>query len=141
MAKRRVIIAAGLFLVAAGLGGYVLWRPEAASPIIGVVRITEIRMAPEVGGQLATIKVHKGDRVHAGDVVAELSALELTASAAQARAALDAATASRNNVYAGVRAEEIASLAAGIAKAKATLEYAQAQLIRTASLAHSNNAA
>ena len=30
-----------------------LWRPEAASPIVGVVRATEIRMAPEVGGQLA----------------------------------------------------------------------------------------
>ena len=141
MAKRPVIVAAGLLLVAAALGGYELWRPEAASPIIGVVRITEIRMAPEVGGQLATIKVHKGDRVHAGDVVAALSALELTASVAQARAALDAATAARNNVYAGVRAEEIASLAAGIAKAKATLEYAQAQLIRTTALARSNNAA
>ena len=115
--------------------------PRRTPPIIGVVRITEIRVAPEVGGQLAAIKVRKGDRVHAGDVVAELSALELTASVAQAKAALDSATASRNNVYAGVRAEEIASLAAGIAKAKATLEYAQVQLVRTATLARSNNAA
>jgi HlyD family secretion protein len=73
-------------------------------------------------------------------VVAELSALELTASVAQARAALDAATASRDHVYAGVRAEEIAALAAGIAKAKAKLEYAQAQLARTAALAQSNTA-
>ena len=141
MAKRPAIIAVGLVLVAVGLGVNVLWRPEGTPPIIGVVRMTEIRVAPEVGGQLAAIKVHKGDRVHAGDVVAELSALELTASVAQARAALDAATASRNNVYAGVRAEEIASLAAGVAKAKATLEYAQVQLIRTATLARSNNAA
>ena len=30
-------------------------------PIVGVVRATEIRIAPEVGGQLAAIKVHKGD--------------------------------------------------------------------------------
>jgi len=118
----------------------VLWRAGAAPPIVGVVRITEIRVAPEVGGQLAAINVHKGDRVRAGDVVAELSALELTASAAQARAALDAATASRDNVYAGVRAEEVDALAAGIAKAKAKLEYAQAQLTRTASLAQSDTA-
>jgi HlyD family secretion protein len=137
MAKRLVIIAAGL-AVAAGLGGYLLWRSEAAPPIAGVVRITQIRVAPEVGGQLAAIKVRKGDRVRAGDVVAELSALELTASVAQARAALGAATASRDHVYAGVRAEEIAALAAGIAKAKAKLEYAQAQLTRTAVLARTD---
>ena len=140
MPKRPVITAVGLVLVATGLGGYVLWRAGAAPPIVGVVRITEIRVAPEVGGQLAAINVHKGDRVRAGDVVAELSALELTASAAQARAALDAATASRDNVYAGVRAEEVDTLAAGIAKAKAKLEYAQAQLTRTASLAQSDTA-
>jgi HlyD family secretion protein len=84
--------------------------------------------------------VRKGDRVHAGDVVAELSAIELTASVGQARAALDAAVASRDNVYAGVRAEEVASLAASIAKAKSKLEYAQAQLDRTSALAQGANA-
>jgi len=141
MAKRSVTIAAvGRILVAAGVGGYMLHRSEAEPPIVGVVRITEIRVAPEVGGQLAAIKVRKGDRVRAGDEVAELSALELTASVGQARAALDAATASRDNVYAGVRAEEIASYAAAIAKAKAKLEYAQAQLTRTATLAQRDNA-
>ena len=140
MAKRPAIIAVGLVLAAAGLGGYVLSLSEATQPIVGVVRITEIRMAPEVGGQLAAINVRKGDRVRAGDVVAELSALELTASVAQARAALDAATASRDHVYAGVRAEEVDALAAGIAKAKAKFEYAQAQLTRTASLAQSDTA-
>src|SRR5712671_2901257 len=136
MASRAAVgIALGLIVVAAGVGGYVLWRRADVSPIVGIVRATEIRVAPEVGGQLAAIKVKKGDRVHAGDVVAELSALELTASVAQARAALAAASASRDHVYAGVRAEEIAALAAGIAKAKARLEYVEAQLIRTTTLA------
>ena len=79
--------------------------------------------------------MQKGARVRAGDVVAELSALELTASVAQARAALAAATADRDHVYAGVRAEEIAGLAAGIAKAKSKLEYVEAQLARVAYLA------
>jgi HlyD family secretion protein len=141
MPKKSAIIALGLVLAVAGLGVDVLWRSKETPPIAGVVRITEIRVAPEVGGQLASIKVHKGDRVHAGDVVAELSALELTASVGQAKAALDAATASRDHVYAGVRAEEIAALVAAIAKAKAALDYAQAQLVRTAALARSNNAA
>jgi HlyD family secretion protein len=141
MAKRGVIIAVGLAFAAAGFAVDVLWRSEGTPPIVGIVRITEIRVAPEVGGQLAAINVRKGDRVRAGDVVAELSALELTASVIQAKAALDAATASRDHVYAGVRAEEIAALAAGIAKAKAALDYARAQLTRTAALVRSNNAA
>jgi HlyD family secretion protein len=134
------VVALGLIVVAAGVGGYWLSRPESTPPIIGVVRTTEVRIAPEVGGQLAAIKVHKGDTVRAGDIVAELSAIELTASVGQARAALAAATADRNNVYAGVRAEQIASLAAEIAKAKSRLEYAQQQLSRTDYLARSETA-
>jgi len=129
------IIALGLLLAAAGAGGYLLWPPGQAASVVGVVRATEIRVAPEVGGQLAAIKVQKGDRVRAGDVVAELSALELTASVAQARAVLAAATADRDHVYAGVRDEEIASLAAEIAKAKSRLAYVDAQLTRTSTLA------
>jgi len=133
--RHRRIIVLGLLLVAAGAGAYVLWRPGQSAPVVGVVRATEIRVAPEVGGQLAAIKVQKGARVRAGDVVAELSALELTASVAQARAALAAATADRDHVYAGVRAEEIAARAAEISKAKSRLTYAEAQLARVAYLA------
>jgi HlyD family secretion protein len=134
LASGRIIVA-GIVLVAAGVGGYLLLRPAPFAPIAGVVRATEIRLAPEVGGQLATIKVAKGARVRAGDVVAELSALELTAAVAQSRAALEAATADRNNIYAGVRAEQIATLAAEIAKAKSKLTYVDAQLVRVSTLA------
>jgi HlyD family secretion protein len=134
------IIALGLIVVAAGVGGYWLSRPESTPPIVGVVRATEVRIAPEVSGQLTAIKVRKGDRVKGGEIVAELSAIELTASVGQARAALAAATADRNNVYAGVRAEQVASLKAEIAKAKSRLEYAEQQLSRTDTLARSDNA-
>ena len=132
------IIALGVLLAAAGAGGYLLWPPGQTASVVGVVRATEIRVAPEVGGQLAVIKVQKGDRVRTGDVVAELSALELTASVGQARAALAAATADRDHVYAGVRDEEIAGLAAEIAKAKSRLAYMDAQLTRTSILARSD---
>ena len=138
--KQRGAIAGALFVVlglagAAGVGGYRLWGSANSPPVVGVVRVTEIRLAPEVGGQLAAIKVQKGALVSAGDVVAELSALELTAAVGQARAALAEAVASRDHVYAGVRDEEIASLAAEIAKSKARLEYKQMQLTRTSELA------
>src|SRR6266516_2356858 len=142
MASRRParIIALGVLLVAAGVGGYFLWRPGPAPSVVGVVRTTEVRVAPEVGGQLAAIKVHKGDRVHAGDVVAELSALELSAAVVQARAALAAASAQRDHVYAGVRAEETAALASAIDKAKSGLDYAQRELARKAQLVPVNAA-
>jgi HlyD family secretion protein len=58
----------------------------------------------------------------------------------QARAAVDAATASRDNVYAGVRAEQIAALAAEVAKAKSKLTYLEAQLVRVSTLARGDNA-
>ena len=44
------IVALGLVVVAAGVGGYWLSRPEPTPPIVGVVRTTEVRIAPEVGG-------------------------------------------------------------------------------------------
>jgi HlyD family secretion protein len=139
VADRRILVL-GVVLIAACAGGYLLWRPGPAASISGVVRATEVRVAPEVGGQLVAVKVSKGDTVRSGDVVAELSAIELTAAVAQARAALDAAIANRNNVYAGVRAEQVAALAAEIAKAKSRLEYAEQQLSRTSTLARSDSA-
>jgi HlyD family secretion protein len=142
MSSRRParIIALGVLLVAAGVGGYFLWRPGPARSVVGVVRTTEVRVAPEVGGQLVTIKVQKGDLIRAGDVVAQLSAIELSAAVVQARAALDAASAQRDHVYAGTRAEEVASLASAIDKAKSGLDYAQSELARKAQLVPSDAA-
>ena len=110
-------------------------RSGSPATIVGVVRTTEVRVEPEVNSELVSIAVKKGAHVHAGDVLARLSAVELTAQADQARAALASATASRDNVYAGVRREQINSLKAAIAKAGARLDYVQAQLKRTSTLA------
>src|SRR5712672_2056731 len=133
-ASRAAIVAIALVLVA-GVLITSMRRPDSSAAIVGVVRTTEVRVEPEVNGQLMSITVEKGNQVRAGDVLAKLSAVELTAQADQARAALASATASRNNVYAGVRQEQIASLKAEIAKASARLEYVQAQLTRTSTLA------
>jgi HlyD family secretion protein len=138
MASRIVVLL--LIVVAAAAGAYWLSRPEPTPQIVGVVRATEVRIAPEVSGLLTAIKVRKGDHVRGGEIVAELSAIEVTASVGQARAALDSATADRNNVYSGVRAEQVASLKSEIAKAKARLDYAEQQLSRTDTLARSDNA-
>jgi multidrug resistance efflux pump len=133
-AKRAVMVAIPLVLVA-GVLIYSARRSGSPVAIVGVVRATEVRVEPEVNGQLMSIAVEKGARVHAGDVLAKLSAVELTAEADQARAALASAVATRNNVYAGVRREQVDSLKAAIAKAGARLDYVQAQLTRTSTLA------
>jgi HlyD family secretion protein len=137
--RRRAVVAIMLAALA-GPAIYVIVRSKPVPPIVGIVRATEIRVAPEVGGQLAAIRVQRGAQVRAGDVLAELRAPELAAAVTQARAALDAATASRNNVHAGTRAEELASLAAEIPKAQARLDYAEAQLKRTSQLARDDYA-
>jgi HlyD family secretion protein len=134
VAKRAAIAAIALVLVA-GVLIYSARRSGSAPAIVGVVRATEVRVEPEVNGQLVSIEVEKGAHVHAGDILARLSAVELTAQADQARAALASTTANRNNVYVGVRREQVDSLKAGIAKGSARLEYVQAQLTRTSTLA------
>jgi multidrug resistance efflux pump len=132
---RRTTIVAIAFVLAAGALFYAMRGPGSSPTIVGVVRATEVRVEPEVNGQLVAIAVAKGARVKAGDVLARLSAVELTAQADQARAALAAAIASRNNIYAGVRREQVDSLKAAISKAGARLDYVQAQLTRTSTLA------
>jgi multidrug resistance efflux pump len=133
-ARRAAIVAIALVVVA-GVLITSLRRSESAATIVGVVRATEVRVEPEVNGQLMSIAVGKGAQVRSGDVLARLSAVELTAQADQARAALASATANRNNVYAGVRREQVDSLKAAIAKAGARFDYVQAQLTRTSTLA------
>src|ERR1700689_4328445 len=132
VAKRAAI--AALVLIA-GVLIYSARRSGSAPAIVGVVRATEVRVEPEVNGQLVSIAVEKGAHVHAGDILARLSAVELPAQADQARAALASTAANRNNVYAGVRREQVDSLKAEIAKATARLDYEQAMLTRTSTLA------
>jgi HlyD family secretion protein len=132
-ARLAAMVAIPLVLVA-GVLIYSAHRSGSAA-IVGVVRATEIRVEPEVNGQLVSIAVEKGAHVRAGDVLAKLAAVELTAQVDQARAALASVIANRNNVYAGVRREQVDSLKAAIAKAGARLDYVQAQLTRTSTLA------
>jgi HlyD family secretion protein len=128
---RRGRLVATVFIAALAAGAlYLVLRPEATVPIQGVVRGTEVRIAPEVGGHLAAIRVQKGVHVHAGDVVADLSAVELVASVEQARAAYQSAVADRDHVFAGVRDEQIATAAATVDKIRSRLQFAEQQLIR-----------
>jgi HlyD family secretion protein len=108
--------------------------------IAGQVRITEIRIAPEVGGRVASFRVKAGDAVDQGTVLAELDNPELAAAVIEARAAVGEARAARDRVYAGVRSERIAIAERAVAKARSNLALAQQEYDRVAALATRSNA-
>jgi HlyD family secretion protein len=101
----------------------------------GVVEATEIRIAPEISGRLAPFMVARGQSVHEGDVLAELSNPELEAALVLAKAQLAEARAARDRVYAGPRQEQVDMAARSIGMASADLLYAQQQFARTSKLA------
>ena len=132
---RKSTVMAVILIVAAGAAVYVLWPAESRGPIPGMVRSTELRIAPEISGRLAEIRVRSGEAVHQGDVLAKLSTPELEAAVFEANAAVGEARATRDRVYAGVRQEQVDILAREIQKAQANVVLAEQQRGRIETLA------
>jgi multidrug resistance efflux pump len=105
-----------------------------------MVRTTEIKIEPEVSGRIAALPVKAGERVTAGEVVAQLSNPELAAAVAEAAAAVAVAQAARDRVYAGVRQEEVNIAAREVDKAQSDLTLAEQQLQRVSTLASHGHA-
>src|SRR5262245_19293021 len=110
-------------------------RPPAPPPVVGMVRTTEIKIAPEVSGRILALPVKAGDQIRAGAVVAQLESPELAASVEEARAAVGNALANRAHVYAGVRQEEVNIVGRELEKASADLTLAQQTFGRTSTVA------
>jgi multidrug resistance efflux pump len=132
--RRRVFVAAVAIVVASIAAVALFHRPGARPPIAGMVRQTEVRIAPEITGRLTTIAVRTGQQVHKGDLLAALDNPELAASLSEAKAALASAGAERARIYSGVRAEEVAILARSMETAEANLLLARQEIARTTAL-------
>jgi multidrug resistance efflux pump len=134
-----VLIAAAVVL---GVVAFRYLQPTAAAaaPVPGMVLQTEIHIAPEIAGRVATLAVASGQHVRKGDVLARLDIPELTASLGEAKAAAAGAKADRDRVYSGVRAEEVAIAAQNVQTAEANLLLAQQQNVRVVTLAAKNYA-
>jgi HlyD family secretion protein len=128
--------------LALGGGAVLVYRSSArsASPpqIMGVVRETEIRIAPETSGRLAAFRVAAGQEVRQGDVLAVLEAPELAAAVEEAKANAASAKADRANVLAGTRKEEVDIVAQNVQIAEANLELARQQHARAMTLSLRN---
>ena len=85
-----------LALVAlAAIGGVVIWRNTARSAgadsvitLSGRIEGDDAAVGARTGGRIVEVKVHEGDKVHAGDVLAVLDDQQLRSRVEQARAAL-----------------------------------------------------
>jgi len=132
--SRRIAGVVVLAVIIGTLGDLAL-PPPPPPPIVGMIRTTEIKIAPEISGRVAALPVKAGDRVAAGAVVATLANPELAAAVEEARAAVGAARAARDHVYAGVRQEQVDIAAREVDKATADLTLAEEQFRRTSAVA------
>jgi HlyD family secretion protein len=140
--QRRVVAVAVAALAAVAVAIVWAWPPRAEpAPLVGMVRTTEIRVAPEVSGRLAQFLVQPGAPVQAGQPVAALDNPELWAAVGTARAAVDKARSDRDRVYAGARAEQVQTLQREIMKAQAVHGDAVQDLARKSFLAARSDAA
>ncbi len=126
-------------LAAVGIMACIAWNAsadEVRPPIPGMVRQTEIRIAPDATGRLASIAVSPGQHVRKGDLLATLDNPELAAAVGEGTAAAAAAKAERDRIYSGVRAEEVAIATQAVQTAETNLLLAQQQFRRASDLAN-----
>jgi HlyD family secretion protein len=129
-----------LAIVALGVW-YERFRGSDDSAVIaGVVRATEIHVAPEISGRLARVLIQPGQTVQRGEPLALLGNPELWAAVAEAHAQVDKAMSDRDRVYAGVRQEEVQTLQREIFKSQALLVLARQELDRKSALAARSDA-
>jgi HlyD family secretion protein len=131
---------AGVVVVILAIVAFGIWyerfhRSGDSAVIAGVVRTTEIHIAPEVSGRLARVLVKPGQTVQRDEPLALLGNPELWAAVAEARAQVDKAASDRDRVYAGVRQEEVETLRREIFKAQAVQVFARQELDRKSALA------
>ncbi len=124
------------FLLLLALAGGAAWlaRPywqgrQAAQAhallLSGTVEATQLRPAFRVPGRIRRMPVEEGQRVEAGQLLAELDDASLRAAVQAARALRDAAAASLARLEAGSRPEEIRAAEAAVQEAQARLALAR----------------
>ena len=130
-----------LFAVVPAIAALAAWHwrgllhAQSLEPVVGMVRTTEIRIAPEISGHLARYLVKPGGTVQPGQVVAVLDNPELWAAVGVARAQVNRVRSDRDRVFAGPREEEVQELQREVQKAQAVHAQAVQELGRVSVLA------
>jgi len=104
--------------------------PESSDTVrvSGHVEATEVQVAAEVGGRLLDLRVSEGDRVAAGDVVAQLDTRDVELQIGHTQAERAVADAQVRLLLAGARPEDIRQAEAQVDAASAEVAGIQAEL-------------
>lgn len=133
----KPVIAVTIIAALAAAGWYVTHRPATDNGVLtlsGNVDVRQVDLSFRVEGRLAKLLVEEGDRVAAGQVVAELDDGYLKDAVRVAQARLAAQEAQLAKLEAGNRPQEIAQTKAELEKAEAALTNARATYDRRAAL-------
>ena len=101
--------------------------PSGEIRVSGHVEATEVQVAAEVGGRLVALRVAEGDRVTAGELVAQLDVRDIDLQIARAQAERAAADAQLRLLQAGSRVEDIRQAQAQVDAAAADAAAAEAE--------------
>jgi membrane fusion protein YbhG len=121
---RRVLILLMLVMGAACKND----EPSNQVRVSGHVEVTEVRLAPEVGGRIVSLDVKEGDRVENGSVILKLDTRDAELAIDRTRAEQQAAEAQLRLLQAGSRPEDIRQAEAQTQVARDELQAARAEL-------------
>ena len=103
--RKKPLIYMGFFLLAL-LAGFLPWQLKISGEF-AITAAQKVSVTPQVVGNLKRIHVDQGDRVQAGQLLAEIENLELSNSYEETRGELASQRASLDLLKAGSRPEEI----------------------------------
>ncbi len=145
MSRKRLGMALALIVVLVVGGGLAWWslrdRGDRGLRLYGNVDIRQVELAFRQPGRLVSVAVEEGDRVVAGQRVAELDAKPYRQALAEASAEVRADAATLAKLQAGNRPQEIAEARATVERAAATYRNAERDYRRERLMRASNAAA
>ncbi len=107
LALRAVVIVVLVALLAVAVWAYRHFSQPEPVWIQGQVETTQVRVAAKVGGRVESLRVERGQRVEAGDLLIVLDLPEARARARQVEAQVEAAQAMADKAETGAREEQI----------------------------------
>jgi HlyD family secretion protein len=139
-----LVLLAALLLAACGATSTPTPEASKTTPPVPAVVSASGKVLPEqwanlsfrAGGPIISLKVQSGDQMKAGDMIAQLDAVDAKLAVAQAEAALTMAQAQLAELKAGARVEQIAQAEQAVAQAEAAWHGTQAQYGQLKSGAH-----
>lgn len=133
--RKRIVLISLLALVA--VAAWLLWPRtdhDAALEASGTVEATEATLGFVAPGRIDSVLVREGERVRAGQVLAQLDHAEVLARLQQATAQAAAARAQLAELTRGFRPEEIAQAGSSLEAATRRMDDAEQSLVRTRTL-------